>query len=303
MLKNFLKEYFSYSRRERNGIILLLAIILIITIAYLLLPLIKTNQEFNLEKYESKLDDFEKSLEHIKKHNSYEIKKKSGVKNNGKHKLFIFNPNTANFNDLRKLGFKENVIKNIIKYRNKGGYFNRKEDLLKIYSIDTSLYYRLVNFIYLNHTDSIDTYVEESFNSKSYKDNGPVNINKADANLISVILGTENQLSERIIKYRNLLGGFVNKNQFDEIYGFNREEYNLTINYVFIDTTLIRKININKTDEFTLDNHPYLNKYYAKAIIKYRDFKGEIKSINELSVNNILPENIFLRIKPYLSVY
>ena len=80
---------------------------------------------------------------------------------------------------LRKLGFKEHVIRNIIKYRSKGGCFRRKEDLLKIYSIDTSLYYRLVHFIYLNHNDSIDTNPEESINSP-FNNKGPVNINKAD---------------------------------------------------------------------------------------------------------------------------
>lgn len=298
---NFLKDYFSYSRRERNGIILLLAIIFTIIIAYLLLPLININQEFNLEKYESKLEDFEKSLVPVNKKRSYDIKKKSGINNNDTYQLFRFNPNNVNFNDLRKLGFKEHVIRNIIKYRSKGGCFRRKEDLLKIYSIDTSLYYRLINYIYFNNSDSINTNPEGSVNSPS-NNKGPVNINKADTHLISELFGTENILSERIIKYRNLLGGFINKNQLDEIYGFNSKQHNLIINNVYIDTTLIRKININKTDEQTLVRHPYLNKYYAKAITKYRNFTGEIKSINELSVNNILPEKIFLRIRPYLSV-
>ncbi len=302
MLKNFLKDYFSYSRRERNGIILLLAIILIIIIAYLLLPLINSKQEFNIEKYDSKLDDFEKSLVPAGKKKSYGIKKRLDINNNEKYQLFRFNPNTANINDFRKLGFKEQVIRNIIKYRNKGGCFRRKEDLLKIYSIDTSLYYRLVHFIYVNPYDSINTNPGEFPDSQFNKNNGPVNINKADTHIISGLFGTENLLSERIVKYRNLLGGFVNKNQLDEIYGFNSKQHNLIINNIFFDTTLIKKININKTDEQTLVTHPYLNKYYAKAITKYRDFTGGIKSVNELSVNNILPENIFFRIRPYLSV-
>ena len=302
MLRNFLKDYFSYSRRERNGIILLLAIILIIIIAYLILPLININQEFNLKKYETELNDFEKSLESLNKKNSYDIKKKSDINNDYKYQLFRFNPNTSNINDLRKLGFKEQVIRNIIKYRSKGGCFRRKEDLLKIYGIDTSLFYRVVPFMCLNNNNSKKIYTEEYSNSPYNIKNGPVNINKADTHLISELFGTENFLSERLIKYRNLLGGFVNKKQFDEIYGLNRKQYNLIINNIFIDTSLIRKININKTDKQTLNKHPYLNKYYAKAIIKYRSFAGEIKSINELLANNILPENIFLKIRPYLSV-
>ena len=300
MLKNFLKDYFLYSRRERNGIIILLAIILIIIIAYLLLPFVNINKEFNYKEYESKLKDFEKSLKPLNKQKLYDVKENSGIDYKNQPELFGFNPNTANRTDLKKLGFSEHVIRNIIKYRNKGGYFHKQEDLLKIYGMDTSLFYRIAPCIYLNQNDTNSMSVEEyGYNTATeyYKD---ININKADRHMISELLGIEDLLSERITKYRNLLGGFTSKNQFNEVYGIKKKQYYLIANNVFIDTTSIRKININKTDEQTLSKHPYLNKYYAKAIMKYKNYAGEIKNINELSVNNILPENIFCQIKPYL---
>lgn len=302
MLKNFLKDYFSYSRRERNGIIILSAIILIIIIAYLLLPFVNNNKEFNYKEYESKLKDFEKSLTPLNKQKLYNVKENSGKNYGNQHELFSFNPNTANIIDLEKLGFNEQVIRNIIKYRNKGGYFHKKEDLLKIYGMDTSLFYRIVSCIYLAQNDTNCMSTEEYGCNTATEYYKAVNINKADRHMISELIGIEDLLSERIIKYRNLLGGFTGKNQFNEVYGMKNKQYNLIASNVFIDTTLIRKININSTDEQTLDKHPYLNKFYAKAIMKYKNYTGEIKNINELSVNNILPENIFSQIKPYLSV-
>lgn len=302
MLKHFIKDYLSFSRKERNGIILLFAIIIIIIIAYILLPLININQEFNLSEYENEIENFERSLEPVTKKKLYNPGIKPGMTDYNRPPLFRFNPNTAKTDDLKKLGFKQNVISNIVKYRNKGGCFYRKEDLLKIYGIDTSLFYRLVPYIYLNINDSMKKYEDGYSNNPENQYYEKININKADTLLISELLGKNNSISERIIKYRNLLGGFVNKNQLYEIYGLNRQQYNLVINNVIIDTALIRRININTADEQRLGRHPYLNKYYARAIIKYRSFKGEIKSINELAVNKILPENIFSRIRPYLSL-
>ncbi len=237
MIKNFIRDYFSYSKIERNGIIFLLTLILLITGAYLLLPFFIINQEFDVKKYESKIRDFELSLEPLNKQKSNNIKN---------------NPDINNFE--KPMQFRFNKIR-------------PGNDEIKI--------------------------------NKQYPS---LNINRADAELIKEILGTDSLLSERIVKYRNLLGGFVNTKQLNEVYGFNINQYNLIINNVLIDTVLIRKININKSDEQILGRHPYLNKYYARAIIKYRKFTGRIRNINELSVNNILPENIFSRIRPYLSV-
>ncbi len=248
MLNNFLKDYFSYSRRERNGIIILLAIILIIILLYLLLPFVSINQDFNYEAYESKLKEFEKSLKPENKKRQYYLKKNSIINFESKDELSGTNPE----------------IKSI---------FNNYGISDEEYACNTATEY--------------------------YK---KVNINKADWNTISELLGIEDLISERIIKYRNLLGGFTGKNQFNEVYGIKDNQYNLIASNVFIDTTLIRKININNTDVQTLGRHPYLNNYYAKAIITYKNYAGEIKNINELFVNNILPENIYCRIKPYLSV-
>jgi len=301
MLSDFLKNYLTFSRRERNGIIILLAIMLLLIIANLLLPAVISNKKFNYKEYESELDDFEKSIKSLNSEKPKDINADTLKNKDNIHQMFRFNPNTVNKNELTKLGFSERVIRNIMKYRNKSGYFYRKEDLLKIYGMDTSLYNSLVSYIYFNQ-DRLQHLPEQEYNNEAIDGNEAININKADLRLLTKSLGLGEKLSERVIKYRNLLGGFSDKNQFNEIYGITKEQYDLMAGNVFIDTTVIRKININQANEQLLARHPYLSDYYAKAITSYKKFTGEINNINELSTNNILPEKIYLQIRPYLSV-
>jgi DNA uptake protein ComE-like DNA-binding protein len=168
--------------------------------------------------------------------------------------------------------------------------------------MDTSLFNSLSSFIYFN------TEVLKKISEKEYKSNesingySKVNINNADSRLLGVSLGLDKKFSERVIKYRNLLGGFSDKNQFNEIYGIQKVQYDLLVENVFIDTSLLRKININRADEQSLVRHPYLNEYYARAILKYRKYAGQVRSVNELLNNNILNKEIYFRIRPYLTV-
>ena len=164
---------------------------------------------------------------------------------------------------------------------------------MKIYGIDTSLYNRLVPFIYL----------DKKSNDKGQRKNNrnSIDINRTGALLLRKEAGIDSSLSETIIKYRNLLGGFYDKTQFREIYGIDEKQINILNRTVFIDTTLIRKININTSDFKILEKHPYINIYQSNAILKYRNYKGDIPELTELVKNNILPRNNFLKIRPYLS--
>lgn len=303
MLKNFLRDYFTYSRGERTSIVILLIIIIILITANFILPVIITRQEFNYSVFEKELEDFKKTLQPVIKqeNNNSGAKGKSNKSENTR--VFKFNPNTADASDLENLGFSERVIENIVKYRIKGGIFYKKTDLLKIYGIDTTLYFRLAPYVYLYEIKTGKAQITKNKGIVTAgKISGLLNINKADTGSLKKELRIDNSLSETIIKYRNILGGYYNEIQFREIYGIKDEQYDLLCKKVFIDTALITKINLNRTDESTLEKHPYLNIYQSKAIIKYRNYKSEIANLSELLRYNILDKDAFIKIRPYLSV-
>ncbi len=72
-----------------------------------------------------------------------------------KQELFHFDPNNVPAKDLQMLGFSKNLATRITRYREKGGKFKIKSDLLKIYGVDSTFYQQLYPFISLPEREAI----------------------------------------------------------------------------------------------------------------------------------------------------
>ena len=127
-------------------------------------------------------------------------------------------------------------------------------------------------------------------------------INKADAIKLSSIKGIGKVFSERIINYRNLLGGFVCTSQFEEIYGLKEEICSKLIVNVFVDSQSIKKINLNEVSLDSLKQHPYFNWSLSNAIVNYRYHHGEFKSKLNIKKIHLVNDEIYRKIAPYISV-
>jgi competence ComEA-like helix-hairpin-helix protein len=129
-----------------------------------------------------------------------------------------------------------------------------------------------------------------------------IDINTAGPETLQKLYGIGPVFAERIIKYRKILGGFHNTQQLLEVYDFSTETYNNIQNMIYADTSKITRLNLNKADYKTLLRHPYLNNYQVKGIIRYRKFKKNIRRLDEIIENNILPGDVYIKIKHYLTV-
>jgi competence protein ComEA len=127
-----------------------------------------------------------------------------------------------------------------------------------------------------------------------------IELNSADSSLLESLPGIGPVLSVRTIKYRELLGGFCSVNQLKEVYGLSEETFILIEKRVRVDTLKIRKIDLNKADYGQLLRHPYLEKYDVTAILKYRELKGRITGIHDITENKLLPIDKAARMRPYL---
>jgi competence protein ComEA len=67
-----------------------------------------------------------------------------------------------------------------------------------------------------------------------------------------------------------------------------------------VDTTAIRKVQVNSAEFRDLWRVPYLKRYDILAIIKYRDFKGKIGDLEELVSNKIVSDSTARKVRPYL---
>jgi DNA uptake protein ComE-like DNA-binding protein len=107
-------------------------------------------------------------------------------------------------------------------------------------------------------------------------------------------------LSSRIIKYRNLIGGYISVSQLKEVYGLPEETYSKISSMLFADTMIIRKIRINEADYKEIIRHPYFKREEVSGIVKYRDLKGNINSLGEMIENRLISPETGKRIRSYL---
>jgi DNA uptake protein ComE-like DNA-binding protein len=109
-----------------------------------------------------------------------------------------------------------------------------------------------------------------------------VELNRADTSDIMRIPGFGSKRAQKIVEYRDKLGGYYNLAQLKEIYILQNIKLEYVEKYFTTDRKLIRKININQCDYKTLVSHPYFDSYLTKTILNYRQQNGPIRNMAHL---------------------
>lgn len=294
-LKAWVRAFFGLSRRETQGFLILLPLMLLSVFIMPMYNQWQTRQKQDFSKEQKKLDS-------ILAHWTWEEKQDS-ILQEDERVLFTFNPNTATKEDLISLGFSTNLTNRIDNYRSKKGRFIIKSDLMKIYGMDSGLYKRLFAFIDLpeervNEKTELHVLKETAISSKEKFD-----VNLADTTQLIRVYGVGSKLSQRIIKYRNQLGGFVSMDQLREVYGLDTAVVNELNRRAFVASDYQpKKINLNAATEKELSTHPYIKYSLAKAIAAYRFQHGNFNSVEDLKKIALVDETFYNRIKSYLTL-
>jgi DNA uptake protein ComE-like DNA-binding protein len=156
--------------------------------------------------------------------------------------LFYFDPNTMDSITAIRLGIPSRQVITLMRYRNKGGRFYRKEDLAKLYGLKKDLVEKLIPYVVIKNLDKNTTYRKmvdydyQKFGNRIglVKEDGNKNLNEWS---IDINLADEKQwaaktklspaIIQNIIRYKNYLGGFTNLNQIKKVYGFTEANYYL----------------------------------------------------------------------------
>ncbi|MCB0495083.1 MAG: helix-hairpin-helix domain-containing protein [Cyclobacteriaceae bacterium] len=223
---------------------------------------------------------------------------------------FEFDPNEASHEDLIRLGFPDWLTRQLINYRDKGGKFQEKEDLLKLYNFPDSLYKKVAPYVHIRPSTKVnEVKVTKSENEQkpAYEKvkNKPLpqfDLNLADTSMLQTIKGIGSVLSNRIVVYRDKLGGFINAQQLHEVYNLDSTAISTLMETAFIKPDFEPiKIDINSVDEKQLSAHPYISWKQAKLIVAYRNQHGKFANkealLNVYSINKKWLE----KIEPYLA--
>jgi len=223
-----------------------------------------------------------------------------------------FDPNTVSENILTEIGFNKIQIRNIINYRKAGGIFYNKEDLKNIYTISDKQYEQIKDFIVIAKSSKPNKSEKKTLDYKRDFDDDKtkeirykklnIELNSASKEDLIKVYGIGEVLSERIIKYRDYLGGFYSINQLAEVYGIDSAKFVEVSENFTIDNSMIKKIDINNASNFDLKRHPYIDEKLSYKILNRKGQQGDFKSIEQLKNLDGIKESDYKKIKHYLTV-
>lgn len=108
-----------------------------------------------------------------------------------------------------------------------------------------------------------------------------ININTASAEEWQTLYGIGPYRSDRIVRFRNALGGFYSVDQVSETYGLPDSVFK-EIKVQLLPDSSWQLININTIVYDSLYIHPYITKQMAYFIVKHRETTGPVTSMEDL---------------------
>ena len=299
------KDFFYFSLSERRAIYVLLVLIAVLVVVIVWTPapdvrsvnvVAEADSLVLSQKYKEGRKSFAKN-EHIQK----EV---SSV-------LAPFDPNLADSIELLRLGLPAYVVKNVIKYRQKGGCFSSPESFARIYGLTEAKFEELKPYIYISEEFIKKPNQKKSTQEQSkrearvdslqkpfkYPEGTLVDVNAADTTELKKIPGVGSGIARRIVAYRDRLGGFSSLEQLNEVEFVTAE----LLKWFKLEGDSVRKLPINRVGLEKLRAHPYINFYQAKVIVEYRRKKGEIKSLSQLALYEEFTEKDLKRLSAYIS--
>lgn len=246
-----------------------------------------------------------------------------------KAERFCFDPNTADSTQLLRLGLQPWQVRNIYRYRARGGIYRTREDFARLYGLTRKQYRELAPYIRISadylpaatligrrhtatadHTADHDAAASDSTAARTtagtardsleypvkLKPGQHIELNTADADELRRVPGIGHYYAAQILRYGRWLGGYVSVDQLDEIENFPTEAKQ----YFVVDHPTPRKLPVNSLSISQLKRHPYINYFQAKAIVDYRRRHGPLKSLQQLSFSRDFPPEAIRRLEPYV---
>lgn len=300
------REMFIFTSKERNGLLVLLFILLIIVCLDLSLPFLLPEKRCDVSAWKEEAEKYYATIP-LKVEPEAEIFKG------------VFDPNVVVDKVLVQIGIPPGIAANWVKYLQKGGHFKKKEEIMKLYGMTDDLYRKVEGHLLIPsqagnsqpktvyskpRTKETSGFAKkDSLWNSRYKEKKIIQlleINKADSAQLEALPGIGPVLASRIIKYRKLLGGFYEVAQLKEIYGMTEELWIRSSSRLFADRSEMKKLDVNFLSVADLGRHPYIGFRQAKKMARRRDLSGKFTRKEEMAA--FFSTDSLQRLLPYLSI-
>ncbi|HEX2605800.1 MAG TPA: helix-hairpin-helix domain-containing protein [Flavisolibacter sp.] len=301
-MKKFLSEYLRFSKKERWGLFSFVTVLVLLCF----LPDWIGNSPADLQEVKLLSSTLDSTLsgsaepgndkETYSRYKSHD-EKESGFSNK---ELFYFDPNTISASDWQRLGLNVRTAETIEHYKAKGGRFRKPEDLKKIWGLPPAFFERIQSYIRIDNPEVPSYPAAKNYHSSTTV--LQVMLNKSDTADWIALPGIGSKLANRIIRFREKLGGFYAIEQVSETYGLSDSVFQTIKKQLVLDAGLITKIDINTATKEILKEHPYIRWNLAAAIIEYRNQHGPFTALDQIRNIQLVDEKTFLRLQPYLTL-
>ncbi|MAU15275.1 MAG: hypothetical protein CMH46_07025 [Muricauda sp.] len=281
------KSHFRFNKQERSGIFFLLLLMVCLQGGYYYVKANPVEREPNLVLNtiaQSRID----SIKNLPPKTS--------------NKIYPFNPNYITDYKGYTLGLSTVELDRLFAFRNRGKFVNSAREFQSVTQISDSLLHNLSPYF------KFPDWVGRNNNSKKKVPNFKKEIEVRDLNVATAddlmeIYGIGKTLSNRIIKFRDRLGGFLVDEQLYDVYGLKPEvAKKVLLKFQVSDVPSVKKININKAGVDELSQLVYISKSLAYNIVGYREGNGSFESIQDLIHVDGFPTEKLDRIALYLSL-
>lgn len=308
--KRIVREYFTFNKRERNGFLVLVGLLIMAASIHLyvrthpgerneLTPAQK--QVINGLVEQSEANRLLREQEQMSFASTKTRSKKEPVE------VFEpqwekFDPNSVSSDVLKASGLKPYLAERIVKYRNSGGSFKNVKSLARIYGMD-SIWLKQAEpyllFPEIVERNFADTSKRDVFPEKVLE---PINLNLADSTALVSIRGVGPFYASQVVELRNELGGFYTFDQLNEVYKIRPETLLKFRERCFIDSAAVKRIPLNTATLEELAGHKYIKWKTAKVIIAYREAHGSYRKVEDILKTDVVTDSMYRKIAPYLTI-
>ncbi len=220
----------------------------------------------------------------------------------GTLKIFPFNPNYITDHKGYVLGMSLKELDKLFAFRAKGRFVNSAQEFQQVTQVSDSLletmspYFKFPDWDKKNDSKKRHHPIEE-------KTVEVADLNKATPEELMAVSGIGPKLSQRIVKFRDRLGGFLVTEQLYDVYGLEPEVVRRAMERFQVhQPPVVKKISINTATVEELSKLVYITTDMAHAIVQYREENGAFGALDELSNLKVLPAERIGRIKLYLTL-